>query len=893
MPGFSVVASAAASGARYSLARRASAMPVHGNDPTISTAKNDSIPHFDLPYPGEDALQHASKAWIEHAEAKLAGLSLLGVAEGQPPDECMELEPVDIDSLFPLPDDSASAGYWRTVEMRAKMLVDNERNELKSIRLILAARTRLYYMVYSAVSGTAPMLAREIMTQCKVTVFGKATFDGPLAWRLAVHPLQNAERTQHDKEYYRVAEEPYRKNKLPAGCSPAAFTERVLAFIVHIWPNQVTQMSRQTAGEFVLELMPDGNNYLIERRRLRAALVASGRLGDVMHVHSLAREVIYDEQKNKTHPTPSFVTLRAEDCYAFDPAALAVTCGLQLSTGHWSHADQPGGAALSGGTPGSALSGTGRKWCPSCPHTRQGGAPAACFCGPDYTGPLPPNVWLDDSRRRGIIAQRKSNGLAALPEPKASTLKDFKKKRAERQAKKAAGAGAPKQEPGSDTQGGVAIDTGAAAAAASDARAFLDGVMDLGEVMCMAIDGVTLEPNIETDFDDDRVMDETGWSWYVIAGGAAPPLVQFAASAEQLDYDRDALTAVKCNDEAHARKTAAAMIALGTRDDPAAYVPPALPALQTPAAPVKQQAAAPVAAAAQPADDSTAGVRDFVAAYKPTPLVIRSSRLAAQAFGKQPPPSAPGPDGTSLQSATLVSPLGGTYTPTAVPERSISARVDPARTFATSAAASDSGTPARPGDGEPAWLEEAGAILTPLPLTPAPAPAPASVSDPAPAAVAPAEATPTAAPIVAAPAAAVAAAPVAAPAAAVATAAAPMVAPVATAPVAAPVAAPAAAPVAAPVAAAPVAALDAAPAVAPALPVTDMPAVLMAAAFSLSASERVALDSIMVGAVVALAFAMAVAASARATALIGLIAALFVHEVRLEVPRKNLEEGRK
>ena len=56
----------------------------------------------------------------------------------------------------------------------------------------------------------------------------------------------------------------------------------------------------------------------------------------------------------------------------------------------------------------------------------------------------------------------------------------------------------------------------------------------------------------------------------------------------------------------------------------------------------------------------------------------------------------------------------------------------------------------------------------------------------------------------------------------------------------------------------------------------------MAAAFSLSASERVALDSIMVGAVVALAFAMAVAASARATALVGLIAALFVHEVRLD-----------
>ena len=47
-------------------------------------------------HPGEDALAHQGKLWIEQAERKLAGLRLLGVANGDEPDEAKSIK------IFPL-----------------------------------------------------------------------------------------------------------------------------------------------------------------------------------------------------------------------------------------------------------------------------------------------------------------------------------------------------------------------------------------------------------------------------------------------------------------------------------------------------------------------------------------------------------------------------------------------------------------------------------------------------------------------------------------------------------------------------------------------------------------------------------------------------------------------
>ena len=228
---------------------------------------------------------------------------------------------------------------------------------------------------------------------------------------------ERTERTPQDKDYYRIAEDLYRKNKLPGGCDPAAFSKRVLNFITHVWPNQTTRMSREAAGDFILDMMPDSDRCRMERYRLREKLIESGRLGDLMHVQSLARAIVYDETKGRATPTPVMASLTSSDCFGFQPAALADTTGISLAAfKSLSIAPSPAAPAAPGGD-------GGKKWCPACPHLkRDGSGQSPCFCGPDYTSALPASIYLDAERRRGIYAQRRQNGCPALPDPRRNAI---------------------------------------------------------------------------------------------------------------------------------------------------------------------------------------------------------------------------------------------------------------------------------------------------------------------------------------------------------------------------------------------------------------------------------------------------------------------------------------
>ena len=399
---------------------------------------------------------------------------------------------VDVDALYPLPADSASPAWARVIELRAAATQKNERDELKSLRLLITARTRLYSMMYRAVSKTAPLLAREMLTQCEMTVFGRTCYDGPLAWNLALHPLTRTERTPQDKDYYRIAEDLYRKNKLPGGCDPAAFSKRVLNFITHVWPNQTTRMSREAAGDFILDMMPDSDRCRMERYRLREKLIESGRLGDLMHVQSLARAIVYDETKGRATPTPVMASLTSSDCFGFQPAALADTTGISLAAfKSLSIAPSPAAPAAPGGD-------GGKKWCPACPHLkRDGSGQSPCFCGPDYTSALPASIYLDAERRRGIYAQRRQNGCPALPDPRRNAIDAAKKRKADaeaRAAKKGAGgaaAAAADAAAGGAKPGGVAVD-GGAVAAASGVASGAGVAAGVGGGVMLLLQGITL-----------------------------------------------------------------------------------------------------------------------------------------------------------------------------------------------------------------------------------------------------------------------------------------------------------------------------------------------------------------------------------------------------------------
>ena len=84
-------------------------------------------------HPGEDAFAHQGKLWIEQAERVLAGLRLLGVANGEEPNEAKAIKIFPLDRIPPLP---SSHHYYEKRRMeRLEKMVSNEEKIEKRLAL--------------------------------------------------------------------------------------------------------------------------------------------------------------------------------------------------------------------------------------------------------------------------------------------------------------------------------------------------------------------------------------------------------------------------------------------------------------------------------------------------------------------------------------------------------------------------------------------------------------------------------------------------------------------------------------------------------------------------------------------------------------------------------------
>ena len=71
-------------------------MPKDTFDAEIPSNDTRSLPQF----PGEDFLAHAGTQWLEKAEARLAAMSLLVVAQGHDPPAARCIVDVDLSALL-------------------------------------------------------------------------------------------------------------------------------------------------------------------------------------------------------------------------------------------------------------------------------------------------------------------------------------------------------------------------------------------------------------------------------------------------------------------------------------------------------------------------------------------------------------------------------------------------------------------------------------------------------------------------------------------------------------------------------------------------------------------------------------------------------------------------
>jgi len=344
------------------------------------------------PFPGENPLQHEAHIWLEIAEARLASAGLLIVANGGTPAAARHILDVPLDQLPPLPPDHRD--FERRIETRIRIETENRKNAARRYDLTMAAWTSIYAALKECTARTAPLLSRELLDVCDLSLAGVADgyFDGPRAWRMAVHRLAGEERTKQDKEYYRTAESLQRSKPLPDGCSAAEYSKRALAYLVHIKPHLPYSSSPLDAAEYLIDLLPKGLRAM--GKQLKFELKSAGQLEDLMHVAKRCRELVFEEQRS---PQPSSaLCVTADELRGFDSAALSATTGIHFAL---APDDSRGGGAghAFASTSARDAGGASDKWCDRCPHPNG----AQCFCDPRWSGTVPSRAWCTGSQPYG------------------------------------------------------------------------------------------------------------------------------------------------------------------------------------------------------------------------------------------------------------------------------------------------------------------------------------------------------------------------------------------------------------------------------------------------------------------------------------------------------------
>ena len=384
-------------------------------------------------FPGEDFLAHAGTQYKEQAEARLASRSLLAVAQGDYPPSVKSIVDVDLDSLPELP--VGHRDYTRRQETRIKIQTQNAANAEKRYDLLMTAWTEVYTLLKESTETTAPVLSRQLRMSCDLLANRNITggyFDGPQAWRIVLHKLDNAHRSETDKDFYRSAERLQRASPLADGSPATDYSKRALAFLIHIRPHLPQSYDDDDTAQYLIRLMP--KSLREGGRRITRELTDEGRLHDFMHVIQRCRELVQEEQKAAA-AVPAFV-VAPEDLGTHDLQLMERSTGMMLAL--------PGQVSMAGTTnpPVAFISNDGTaKWCTNCPHTRKDGSTTACFQDPGYAGPPPLNVFANKERWQGIKLGREANSkksgkpCVTLHEPSKAEVEKYRKEQKEKKAK--------------------------------------------------------------------------------------------------------------------------------------------------------------------------------------------------------------------------------------------------------------------------------------------------------------------------------------------------------------------------------------------------------------------------------------------------------------------------
>ena len=388
--------------------------------------------------------------------------------------------------------------------------------------MTMRAWADLYRAVKTCTEKTAPMLSRELISLCDMSLphngsHAMGWFDGPRAYRTVCERIFGGERTKEDKNYYKMAEHLQTQHRLPDGAPAAEFSKRVISFLTNIAPNLPQPMSADDISEYIFDLMPKA--CATDGRRIKFELKCEGRLHDHMEVAKRCRQLVFSEQDG-AKPAPTVLLSAAELGFfnGADLTMLSFTTGVTLASG--------GAAAFAGvaGRPG--------KWCDNCPHP--GGV--TCFCDPAFEGPPPAAVYLNRERWRGIEKARQENSrssgipLATVKTPSREAIdkyKERKKEKGERRKQKAAAA-APAPAPASGTP------AGAAAGTTGTLDDFFADLLEISAPACTIVDVEVLRPSCD---DGDGALPSTSSS--VGVDGDPEPTASEEAQTEDDDDDDD------------------------------------------------------------------------------------------------------------------------------------------------------------------------------------------------------------------------------------------------------------------------------------------------------------------------------------------------------------------
>ena len=190
------------------------------------------------------------------------------MANGGKPAAARAIVDVDLTELPELP--VSNKDYSRTgLETRIKIKAANAANAQKRLQITLEAWTEIYTLLKTSTEITAPMLSRDLKLNCDLSLVSEhdGSFDGPRAWRLTLNYLEQGQKNEGEKDFYRTAERIQRASHLPDGCQATEYSKKALAFLVHIKPNlsqsysasdTVTKFSGLTGAVDPLLLGPDG-----------------------------------------------------------------------------------------------------------------------------------------------------------------------------------------------------------------------------------------------------------------------------------------------------------------------------------------------------------------------------------------------------------------------------------------------------------------------------------------------------------------------------------------------------------------------------------------------------------------------------------------------------------